>query len=40
MKYNYKLPEKQVTEALSKMFMDGGKTYTCEDVKRIFEEMG
>lgn len=40
MKYNYKIPEKQVSEALSNMFMDGGETYTREDVKRIFEETG
>lgn len=40
MKNNFELPEKQVTEALSKMFMDGGETYTREDVKRIFEETG
>lgn len=40
MKYNYGLPEKQVSEALSNMFMDGGETYTREDVKRIFEETG
>ena len=40
MKNNYELPEKQVTEALSKMFMDGGETYTCEDAKRICEETG
>lgn len=40
MKYDYQLPEKRLSIALSKMFPDGGETYTGEDVKRIFEEEG
>lgn len=40
MKYDYQLPEKRLSIALSKMFPNGGETYTSEDVKRIFEEEG
>lgn len=40
MKYDYRLSEKQLSVVLSKMFPDGGETYTGEDVKRIFEEEG
>ena len=40
MKYDYQLPGKRLSIALSKMFPDGGETYTSEDVKRIFEEEG
>lgn len=39
-KYEFTLPEKQICNALMKMFPDGGETYTREDVKRIFEEEG
>lgn len=32
--------EKPLADALTKMFPDGGETYTYDDVRRIFEEEG
>lgn len=39
-KYEFTLPGQQISNALTKMFPDGGETFTCEDVKRIFKEEG
>ena len=32
--------EKALAQALTKMFPNGGETYTRDDVRRIFEEEG